>query len=87
MDSPVSTERKAPHPPDMWLRYVDDTFRELQESEVAHFTHLLNSMDENIKFTVEPEQDSMLDFLNKLICLKDDGSTKVIGKQPTKTSI
>ena len=30
----------------------------LQESEVEHFTHHLNSMDENIKFTAEPEQDN-----------------------------
>ena len=42
--------REAPHPPDIWLRYVDDTFTVLQESEVEHFTHHLNSMDENIKF-------------------------------------
>ena len=63
--------RKAPHPPDIWLRYVDDTFTVLQESEVEHFTHHLNSMDENIKFMVEPEQDNTLAFLNTCICLKD----------------
>ena len=66
--------REAPHPPDIWVRCVDDTFTVLQESEVEHFTHHLNSMDENIKFMVEPEQDNMLAFLD---CLKDDGSTKV----------
>ena len=36
----------------------------LQESEVEHFTHHLNSMGENIKFTVEPEQDNTLAFLD-----------------------
>ncbi|KAI0224560.1 hypothetical protein LSAT2_024435 [Lamellibrachia satsuma] len=50
--------REAPHPPDIWLRYVDDTFTVLQESKVEHFTHHLNSVDENIKFTIEPEQDN-----------------------------
>ena len=69
--------REAPHPPDIWLRYVDDTFTVLQESEVEHFTHHLNSMDENIKFTVEPEQDNTLAFLDTCVCLNDDGSTKV----------
>ena len=64
-------------PPDIWLRYVDDTFTVLQESEVEHFTHHLNSMDENIKFTVEPEQDNTLAFLDTCVCLNDDGSTKV----------
>ena len=69
--------REAPHPPDIWLRYVEDTFTVLQESEVEHFTHHLNSMDENFKFTLEPEQDNTIAFLDTSICLKDDGSTKV----------
>ena len=69
--------REAPHPPDIWLRYVDDTFTVLQESEVEHFTHHLNSMDENIKFTVEPEQDNTLAFIDTCVFLNDDGSTKV----------
>ena len=87
MGSPVSLERKAPHPPDIWLTCVDDTFTVLQESEVAHFTHNLNSMDENITSTVDPEQGSMLAFLET--CMKDDGSTRLIyiGKQITHTSI
>ena len=66
---------EAPQPPDIWLMYVDDTFTVLQESEVEHFTHHLNSM--NIKFSVEPEQDNTLSFLDTDVCLNDDGSTKV----------
>ena len=69
--------REALHPPDIWLKYVDDTFTVLQESELEHFTHHLNSMDENIKISVHPEQDNTLAFLDTRICLKDDGSTKV----------
>ena len=80
--------REAPRPPDIWLRYVDDTFTMLQESEVEYSTHHLNSMDENIKFTVEPEQDNTLAFLDTCICLKYDGSTKVkIYWKATQTSI
>ena len=78
--------REAPHPPDIWLRSVDDTFTVLQESEVEHFTHHLNSMDENIKFTVEPEQDNTLAFLDTCVCQNDDGSTKVkIYRKATNT--
>ena len=76
MVSPVSPKSKAHHPPDIWLTCVDDTFKEFQENEVAYFTHHLNSMDENINFTVEPEQDSTLDFLDT--CMKDEGSTRLI---------
>ena len=78
--------REAPHPLDIWLRYVNDTFTVLQESEVEHFTHHLNLMDENIKFTVEQEQDNKLAFLDTRVCLNDDGSTKVkIYRKATNT--
>ena len=30
------TIREAPHPPYIWLRYKDDTFTVLQESEIDH---------------------------------------------------
>lgn len=68
--------RETPHPPDIWLRYVDDTLTVLQGSEVEQFTHHLNPMNNNIKFTVEPEHDNTLDTCI-CICLKDDGSTNV----------
>ena len=61
----------------IWLKYVDDTFTVLQESEVGQFTQHLNSMDDNTKFTVEVEQNNTPVFLDTCICLKDDGSTKV----------
>ena len=65
--------RKAPHPPYIWLRYVDDTFKVLQESEVEQFTQHLICMDEYIKLTVEIEQNNTLAFLDTyILCLKDD---------------
>ena len=63
--------------PYIWLRYVDDTFTVLQETEVEQFTQHLNSMDGNVKFTVEVEQNNTPGFLDTCVCLKDDGSTKV----------
>ena len=59
------------------MRYVDDTFTVLQETEVEQFTQHLNSMDDNIRFTVEAEQINTLGFLDTCICLMDDGPTKV----------
>ena len=65
--------RKAPHPPYIWLRYVDDTFTVLQESEVEHFTQHLICMDEYIKFTVEIGRNNTLALLETyILCLKDD---------------
>ena len=65
--------REELYPPYIWLRYVEDTFTVLQDSEVDH----LKSMYHNIKFTVDAEQNNTLAFLDTCICLKDDGSTYV----------
>ena len=41
----------------------------------------MNSVYDNITFTVEVEQNNTPAFLDTCICLKDDGSTKVKGYQ------
>ena len=63
-------------PPCIWFRYVDDTFTGLYEREVEVFKQYLN-LDDNIKFTVETEQNKTLAFLKTCVCLKIDKSTKV----------
>ena len=70
----------APHPPppSLWLRYVDDTFTVLHEYNVEEFTEHINSNDPHIKFTIEPEKDSKLPFLDLCTHILDDGSTKII---------
>ena len=78
--------RTAPRPPSIWLRYVNDTFVVLHEYDVESFTEHINSIDQHIKFTIEPEQNSLLPFLDTQIILNDDASidTKVYRK-PTHT--
>ena len=69
--------RTAPNPPSVWLRYVYDTFVKIHEYFVNEFTEHLNSIDENIKFTTEPEMEGKLPFLDSCTTLNDDGSLEL----------
>ena len=76
----------ARNPPYLWMRYVDDTFVVIHEYYIEEFTNHINSIDPNIKFTIEPEKDGRIPFLDTEILLNDDASlsTKVYRK-PTHT--
>ena len=69
-------------PASEWLRYVDDTFTMSNEYHVDEFTTHLNSLDDNIKFTTEPEQDGRLPLLDASV----KKSTTSTGTRP-KTNV
>ena len=56
-----------PRQPLFWKRYVDDIITALPSEEIANFTDHLNSLDNNIKFTVEIEENNCISFLDMLI--------------------
>ena len=62
-------------PPDLWLRYVDDTFTKLKKDNVSNFMTHLNEQHPRIKFTTEQEEQRKIAFLDTLVHRKQDGST------------
>ncbi|XP_072039137.1 uncharacterized protein [Amphiura filiformis] len=67
----------APHPPLWWFRYVDDTHCKLKKCHSQEFTDHLNSLDKDIKFTTEGEENDSLAFLDTLTVIQPDRSIKV----------
>ena len=67
----------APSAPSIWYRYVDDTFLKIARDKVDIFTQHINNLDNNIKFTCDPEKDHKLPFFDTLVTRNSDGSVKV----------
>ena len=45
------------HPPTLWLRYVDDTFVNIEKKFLNIFFDHINNLEPSIKFTMEIEKD------------------------------
>ena len=72
--------------PDIWYRFVDDTFATLHEYSIEGFTTYLNSRNPHIQFTREVEENNQIPFLDVNIHLLDDGTVKTtVYRKPTHT--
>ncbi len=60
----IETKIMAQYRPRLWLRYVDDTFVIINRNDLEHFHTIINSMNANIKFSREEEQNDQLPFLD-----------------------
>ena len=76
----------APHPTHWWYRYVDGTQTKLDSEYAQEFTDHLNTLDPDIKFTTEGEENDELAFLDTSTSKKEHGSLKLkIYRKPTHT--
>ena len=67
----------APYPPKWWFRYVDDSHVCVRREHVDEFHSHLNSINTNIKFTIEIESEGSIAFLDTKTTRQDDGSITV----------
>ena len=58
-----------PHPPSLWLRFVDDTFVINKAEHSQELLHHINNQDPHIQFTVEPTKQGSLPFLDTVITI------------------
>ena len=76
----------ALHPRGWWLRYVDDTHTKQLKEYVDELTDHINSIDPDIKFTIEKEENGSLAFLDTNTVRQPDGSLKTtVYRTPTHT--
>ena len=64
-------------PPEIWKRYVDDTFSKLKKIHVENFLKHLNNQHPRIKFTMELLENDRIAFLEALVHVLQDKSTKI----------
>ncbi|BHF65007.1 hypothetical protein SprV_0200801600 [Sparganum proliferum] len=77
------------HRPKFGARYVDDTFVVIEWDQVLTFKERLNTVFQDIQFTMEEEENNQLAFLNVLVCRKNCGGleTKVFRRATDKMQV
>jgi len=63
-------------PPNLWIRFVDDTFAKIKKSMIDPFLEHLNNQHERIKFTTETPEENKLPYLDTLVMLQEEGTLK-----------
>ena len=73
--------------PNMWFRYVDDTFVTWTHGDTAlrKFHQHLSQQSPSIQFTMEEEKDDQLPFLDVLVCRAKDKLRTSVYRRPTHT--
>jgi len=72
--------------PRFWRRYIDDTCTAISQDLVTSFHEHLNSVNQNIQFTVEKEWSAQMPFLDVLLTREEDGTVStLIYRKPTHT--
>ena len=77
----------CPHPPSLWLRFVEDTFVITKAEHSQPLLQHINNQDPHILFTVEePTQQGTLPFLDTLVTIEPNSTfSTTVYRKPTHT--
>ena len=64
-------------PPDLWKRYVHDTFAKIKKTRVDSFMEHLNKQHDRIEFTTENMKEMKISFLDTEVRLKEDKKIEI----------
>ena len=71
----------------LWRRYVDDVIAIIPKTRIEEFHDFINSINTNIQFEKELENESMLPFLDLKIIRQSEGNLKFkIHRKPTHSN-
>ena len=67
----------AQHFPNVWKRFIDDGYSALKRTHLENFSHYINNLHQNIKFTMIEESSEQLALLYTLL-KRNDGKISVL---------
>ena len=73
------------HPPKVWERFVDGVYSILKRTHLKIFFQHINSLHQNIKFTMEEESNGELAFLDTLLKRNNGEISVLVCRKPTHT--
>ena len=73
------------YPPKVWEQFVDDLYSILKRTHLENFFHHINSLHQNIKFTMEEESNGELAFLDTLLKRNNEENSVLVYRKPTHT--
>ena len=73
----------ALHPPKVWQRFVDYVYSILKRTHLENFLYYINSLHQNMKFTMEEESNGGPAFLDTLLKLNNGEISVLVYRKPT----
>ena len=75
-----------PNPPPFWFRYFDDTLTSISKHQKNDFLDHLNKKHPSLQFTMEPEKDGKIAFLDCIITRDGNSLRTSVYRKPASTS-